>query len=161
MEGFIIFLVVTLIGFVVNKAKEGSEDVKNKRKQMPPMGQGPLNKKNTQTPQRTGLGDYMKKMAQEVEKSLGEVPKQEVERKMQEYKQVKDDSRSLLEDTRVAREEYIRPTRPTMEQTKVASKEQAHKLVKRNRVVPKTKQGIMQAIVMSEILAPPVSKRKK
>ncbi|MBQ0139942.1 MAG: hypothetical protein KBT36_11630 [Kurthia sp.] len=172
MEGFIIFLVITLIGFVVNKAKGNTEEAENKRKQMPPMGQGPFNKKNPPTPQRAGLGDYMKKVAQEVEKQMGETPKKEVqkkvENKVEEYKRAKEEVKPLLENARSTREEHIRSARPTMEQARAVQdekrrilQEKRREFANRNKLVPRTKRGMAQAIIMSEILAPPLSKRKK
>lgn len=163
MEGLIIFLVVTLIGFVVNKAKGNSEEEANKRKQMPPMGQKPFPKSNQpkqSTQQRSGLGDYMKKVALELEKQFEEVPKKEVqkkvEKKLEDYKEL-ETTRPLLTEQRAGREEYMRPT---IERGSFRD-EKKHVALKRNSIVPKTKAGIAQAIIMSEILAPPISKRRK
>lgn len=145
MEGLILFLVISVISAVIGRfnSKENAE----KKKQMPSMGQGPMAKK---TPTSQRLGDYAKKMAEEIEKPLEEV------KKKREKRVTTPRNEPVLEVV------SSRPFKNAAEHAKVNSN-MSKKTVTTNatsRVLPQTQREIAQAIIMSEVLAPPVSKRK-
>lgn len=179
MEGFIIFLVITLISFVFNKAKTSESNSAEKSKQMPPIGQGPSSSKKTSEHSKGNLSDYMKKIALELEKQFEETNgKKESKTKMpkiepEKVEVVKAEVETFVrgEAQELARQQARnqRSMQSSMERSRAAQEKRAQDLNRpksRSRMVedsliPRSRKGMARAIVMSEILAPPISKRKR
>lgn len=179
MEGFIIFLAITLVSFVFNKMKSPEADSAEKRKQMPPMSQGPSSNKKTTEQSKSGLGDYMKKVALELEKQFeetngkklnkAELPK--VEPAKVEILKADADTFVRGEAQELARQEARsqRSIQSSIERSREAQEKRQQELSRPNQrsrmmeesIIPRTRKGMARAIVMSEILAPPISKRKR
>lgn len=152
MEGLIIFLVISVISAVIGRLGSKEEE-KSTKKQMPSMGQGPTQKKTSTS---KALGDYAKKVSQELDRQSTE---------NQQKKQVKREKRvttprnvatDLTESSRpfknvAERPKVVAATNPTVTKRKVTSSQS---------VLPRTQRELAQSIIVSEILAPPVSKRK-
>lgn len=166
MEGFIIFLVIAGISFFVNNLKGDNKNTTEKRKQMPPIGQGPSTKQNPQQ-SRSGLGDYMKKVADELDKQFAEPVKKEVQKKAPAYEEtfVRGAAQELAREQGLKQQELmaIREKAIAMQNTRKKtlnkSNHQGNSL--KGSLIPASKKGMAQAIIMSEILAPPISKRPK
>lgn len=144
---------------------------------MPPMNQGPLGKgQNEKTNGR--VGEYLKKVATELEKQFEEVPKKEVPQKVtkpmekvqQQLNELKQEGRAQLENNRSNRptlEENGRSSRSSFDYSKKIQVNDKPLEVQvkvgsaRSAFLPSTKKGMAQAIIMSEILAPPISKRRR
>lgn len=167
MEGLIIFIVISVISFVLNKAKGGDEESQQKRKQMPPMSNNtPQDRRVEQSKPRT-LEDFAKKITSEIEKKFEEPTnnrkleevKTKSQTKIQEYYLNKQQSEESTQGQGNGRGGSSILDRSKKLQEKREKTLQAQKSA-RSAIIPNSQKGIAQAIIMSEILSPPVSKRK-
>lgn len=166
MEGLIIFIVISVISFVLNKAKGGDEETQQKRKQMPPMSNNtPQNRRVEQSKPRT-LEDFAKKITSEIEKKFEEPTNQrkieevktKSQTKIQEYYANKQGAESTQgQSAGRANSSILERSKQLQEKRNQTLHSQKSA---RSAIVPNTQKGIAQAIIMSEILSPPVSKRK-
>lgn len=179
MEGFLIFLAITLVSFVFNKMKSSETDSAEKRKQMPPMSQGPSSNKKTTENSKSNLGDYMKKVALELEKQFEETNSKKdsnknlPKMKPEKVEVIKADVETFVrgEAQELARQEARnqRSIQSSIERSREAKEKRQQQLNRPNQrsrmmeesIVPRSRKGMARAIVMSEILAPPISKRKR
>lgn len=165
MEGFIIFLVIAGISFVINNFKRGDENKSENRKQMPPIGQGPTNKPKTMK-SASGLGGYMKEIASELDKQFGEPKAKEIQKRVQKNAPRMQEVYHEAKESEMARQQVLQATKAKavalqVERQKTLNKARHHSKTMKNSLVPSTKKGMAQAIIMSEILAPPISKRRR
>ncbi|GEK35218.1 hypothetical protein [Kurthia sibirica] len=184
MEGLIIFAIVSLVGFFLKKGKD--EEVKESNKQMPTMNQSPSKPSEKSSQPRTkSLEDYMTKVAQEIEKKVTQTSSRttnrpSMERQIPPAEESTEDSKPAREMSRetskrqVAKRELSKRelskessrgsssilTRSHALQAKREKTLEASKHHNTSGIFPNNTQELAQAIIMSEILAPPVSKRR-
>lgn len=169
MEGFILFLVVAGISFLVKNLKGEESDTAQKRKQMPPIGQGPTSKPQTRTSQQQnngGLGSFMKEITSELDKQFGEPKVKEAQKHVQKTTPKTLEIYDEEKTTAIAREQGLQATKEKAkalqaERQKTLNRAKRHSSSVKKSLVPSSKKGMAQAIIMSEILAPPISKRRR
>lgn len=160
MEGVIIAVILGIITSLFNKGKK--EDNKKPTKQMPPFSSqpAPRQKPEVRPAQSQNRSKTLEDFANEVFGQLNEKSKPEVKR-VETPAPIKVDipkregsregleNKPLFEKTPSTRQ---LKERPIVQMIKQQEEQSLH-------VVPSTQRELMQAIVMSEILGPPKSKR--
>ena len=148
MEGLIMMIIIAVVSSLFSKGKQKEQPTK----QMPPFSNQEVPQKwspvepKQERPKVKTLEDF----ANEVFGQLNEKvePKKQVVREVKE-EPVRPVVKEVVRKERTSTRPELGATRPIVQKAKKSSL----------NVVPKTQQQLMQAIVMSEILAPPKAKR--
>ena len=150
MEGLIMMIIIAVVSSLFSKGKQKEQPTK----QMPPFSnqEVPREWKPVEQKQERPKVKTLEDFANEVFGQLNE----KVEPKKQVVREVKEEPvqpvvKEVVKQERTFTRPELGATRPIIQQAKRKS----------FNVVPQTQQQLMQAIVMSEILAPPKAKQRK
>ena len=159
MEGLIIAIILGIITSLVNKGKK--EDTKKSTKPMPPFSSqpAPRQQKEVRPAQQQSRPKSLEDFANEVFGQLNEKTKPVVQKvesvpPKQEEKPIERQTQPVVEQN--SRSHSSNSNRSLTERPIVQKLKQQSEAL---HVVPSNKRELMQAIVMSEILGPPKSKR--
>lgn len=148
MEVILIAIITMIIGAFSKKKNEGDDNRKSKPFTSKPIDSQPLKR----------IEDYTKEVFEDVQKrnserQSGMQPKDEMKN------QVKQESETNLASRAPQREDIQLPKRTGRLSVHQPAEVMQAKAIEKDSLVPSTNKELVQAIIFSEILAPPKSKR--